>query len=127
MNYKVKMPSNKNFGIVFCIIFFVIGLYPLLFDNNLKIWSLLLSVIFLLLGLINSSILTPLNLLWFKFGVMLGKIVTPIIMAFVFFVIVTPIGLTMKIFNKDLLKLRKKNIKSYWIKRTDKSKMKNQF
>ena len=127
MNYKVKMPSNKNFGIVFCIIFFVIGLYPLLFDNNLKIWSLLLSVIFLLLGLINSTILTPLNLLWFKFGVMLGKIVTPIIMAFVFFVIVTPIGLTMKIFNKDLLKLRKKNIKSYWIKRTDKSKMKNQF
>ena len=127
MNYKVKMPSNKNFGIVFCIIFFVIGLYPLLFDNNLKIWSLLLSVIFLLLALINSSILTPLNLLWFKFGVMLGKIVTPIIMAFVFFVIVTPIGLTMKIFNKDLLKLRKKNIKSYWIKRTDKSKMKNQF
>jgi hypothetical protein len=127
MNDKAKLPTNKNFGIVFSILFLVIGLYLLFFNNDFKIWLILLSIIFLFLGIINSIILTPLNLLWFKFGILLGKIITPLVMALVFFGLVTPIGLAMKLFNKDLLRLKKKKIKSYWIKKSDKSEMKNQF
>ena len=90
-------------------------------------WALIISLVFLILGLINSSVLTPLNLIWFKFGMLLGRIVSPIVMALVFFVVVTPTGLIMKLFQKDLLKLKKINKKSYWIERKSKSEMKNQF
>ena len=90
-------------------------------------WALIISLVFLILGLVNSSILKPFNLLWFKFGMLLGRIVSPIVMALVFFFVVTPTGLIMKLFQKDLLKLKKKNKKSYWIERKSKSEMKNQF
>ena len=124
----IKLPSNKSFAIVFFIVFLLIGLYPLLKNNDIRIWSLIVSSVFLLLGLKNSKILTPLNILWFKFGMMLGKYVSPIVMGLVFFLVVTPTGIIMRIFNKDLLKLKKRNINSYWIKRDDqKSDMKNQF
>jgi len=125
---EIKVGSNRSFGIVFFIVFLLIGLYPLLKNNDIRIWSLIVSSVFLLLGLKNSKILTPLNILWFKFGMMLGKYVSPIVMGLVFFLVVTPTGIIMKIFNKDLLKLKKRNINSYWIKRDDqKSDMKNQF
>ena len=125
---EIKVGSNRSFGIVFFIVFLLIGLYPLLKNNDIRIWSLIVSSVFLLLGLKNSKILTPLNILWFKFGMMLGKYVSPIIMGLVFFLVVTPTGIIMRIFNKDLLKLKKRNINSYWIKRDDqKSDMKNQF
>ena len=125
---EIKVGSNRSFGIVFFIVFLLIGLYPLLKNNDIRIWSLIVSSVFLLLGLKNSKILTPLNILWFKFGTILGKYVSPIIMGLVFFLVVTPTGIIMKIFNKDLLKLKKRNINSYWIKRDDqKSDMKNQF
>lgn len=124
----IKISSNRSFGIVFFIVFLLIGLYPLLKNNDIRIWSLIVSSVFLLLGLKNSKILTPLNILWFKFGMMLGKYVSPIVMGLVFFLVVTPTGIIMRIFNKDLLKLKKRNINSYWIKRDDqKSDMKNQF
>ena len=129
---KIKIGSNKNFGIVFCIVFFIFAIWPLknnLSINEVKFIPLLISLIFLLLGLMNSKILTPLNILWFKFGLMLGAIVAPIVMGIVFFAVVTPTGLIMKIFGKDLLKKKfNKNNKSYWID-SDKnnSSMKHQF
>ena len=125
---KVKIGSNKSFGIVFFIFFLIVGTYPIFFQGELRIWSLIVSIIFLLLGTINSRFLTPLNLLWFKFGMLLGRIFSPIVMGLVFFLVVTPTGLIMKILNKDLLRLKKKNIKTYWIERSSiKSEMKNQF
>tara|TARA_B100001063_G_scaffold162623_1_gene151744 strand:- start:138 stop:521 length:384 start_codon:yes stop_codon:yes gene_type:complete len=127
MNKKIKISSNKSFGIVFFVFFIAIAFYPLINNEEYKLWALIISLIFLILGLVNSSILTPLNLLWFKFGMLLGRLVSPIIMALVFFVVVTPTGLIMKLFQKDLLKLKKKDKKSYWIERKSKSEMKNQF
>ena len=123
-----SMSSNKSFGLVFFIFFLIVGTYPIFFQGELRIWSLIVSIIFLLLGIINSRFLTPLNLLWFKFGMLLGKIVSPIVMGLVFFLVVTPTGMIMRILNKDLLRLKKKNIKTYWIERPSiKSDMKNQF
>ena len=125
---EVKIGSNKSFGIVFFIVFLIIGTYPLLSQNDVKLWSLIISIIFLILGLLNSKLLTPLNKIWFKFGILLGKVISPLIMGTIFFFVVTPIGLLMKIFKKDLLNLKFNNKKSYWIEKKDpKSKMKNQF
>ena len=125
---RIKVGSNKSFGIVFFVFFLVVGLYPLINQDNLRIWSIVISIIFLILGLINSQILTPLNILWFKFGMLLGRFVSPIVMGLVFFLVVTPTGLIMRLFNKDLLKLRKNKNSSYWIKKPEtKSEMKNQF
>ena len=123
-----KIGSNKSFGIVFSIVFLIIAIYPLINNDELRIWSLIIAIIFLVLGLINSKILTPLNKLWFKFGILLGRIVSPIIMGLIFFMVVTPIALIMRIIGKDLLNLKFNKDKSYWIEKTGpKSKMKNQF
>ena len=125
---KIKISSNKNFGIVFFIFFLIVGLYPLINGESIRIWSIVLSILFLVLGLINSQILTPLNILWFKFGMLLGKFVSPLVMGLVFFLVVTPTGVIMRLLNKDLLKLKKNKSKTYWIKRSEiKSEMKNQF
>ena len=128
MKENIQISSNRSFGIVFFIVFLLVALYPLLNNENPRIWSLILSVIFLFLGIINSKILNPLNILWFKFGILLGKIVSPIIMGIIFFIVVTPIGFVMKIIGKDLLNLKFNKGKSYWVEKTGpKSKMKNQF
>ena len=125
---EIKISSNRSFGIVFFIVFLLIALYPLLKDNDLRIWSLVISFIFLILGLTNSKILTPLNRLWFKFGLLLGRFISPIIMGIIFFVVVTPIGIIMRLLNKDLLNLKYNKKESYWINKSGpKSKMKNQF
>ena len=125
---EIKISSNRSFGIVFFIVFLLIALYPLLKDNDLRIWSLVISFIFLILGLINSKILTPLNRLWFKFGLLLGKFISPLIMGIIFFIVVTPTGIIMRLFKKDLLNLRYNKKESYWINKSGpKSKMKNQF
>lgn len=125
---RIKVGSNKSFGIVFFVFFLAVGLYPLINEDNIRIGSIVISIIFLILGLINSQILTPLNILWFKFGMLLGRFVSPIVMGLVFFLVVTPTGLIMRLFNKDLLKLRKNKNSSYWIKKPEtKSEMKNQF
>ena len=125
---EVKIGSNRSFGIVFFILFLVIALYPLINNENLRIWSLVISLAFLFLGLLNSKLLTPLNKIWFKFGLFLGKIISPLIMGLIFFFVVTPIGLFMKLLKKDLLNLNFNGKPSYWIEKTEpKSKMKNQF
>ena len=125
---EIKISSNRSFGIVFFIVFLLIALYPLLKDNDLRIWSLVISFIFLILGLINSKILTPLNKLWFKFGLLLGKFISPLIMGIIFFIVVTPIGIILRLLKKDLLNLKYNKKKTYWIDKSGpKSKMKNQF
>ena len=128
MSKKIKVSSNKSFGIVFSIFFLFISIYLFLNEYPTYYWSLFVSVIFLLLGLMNSKILSPLNLLWFKFGLLLGKIVSPFVMGIIFFVVVTPISILLKIFGKDVLNLKFNNNKTYWIEKNGpKSKMKNQF
>ena len=122
------MSSNKSFGIVFFIFFLIVGIFPLFKNGDVRIWSLIISIVFLILGLLNSAILTPLNKIWFKLGIFLGNFVSPIVMGVVFFAIVTPTSLILKVFKKDLLGVNKSNRKTYWIERSKiKSRMKNQF
>jgi len=124
----IKIGSNRSFGIVFFVVFLIIATYPLINGDELRLWSLIISIVFLFLGLVNSKILNPLNKLWFKFGIFLGKIISPLVMGIIFFLIVTPIGLLMRLLNKDLLNLKFNNNNTYWIEKTEpKSKMKNQF
>ena len=128
-NSKIKINSNRSFGIVFFFVFVIVSLWPLANENSLRVWSIFVAIIFLILGLMNSKLLTPLNILWFKFGKLLGFIIAPIVMGIVFFVVITPTGLIMKIIGKDLLNNKYNNkIKSYWINRGKlKSTMKQQF
>ena len=107
MKDEIKISTNRNFGIVFFIVFVLIGLYPLFNGNEIRYWSIIISLIFLILGVLNSKILSPLNKLWFKFGILLGSIVSPIVMGFIFFLVVTPISLIMKLAGKDILNLKK--------------------
>ena len=125
----IQMSSNRSFGLVFFFIFLLLALWPLINDGQIRFWSVIISIIFLLLGIINSKFLTPLNLLWFKFGMLLGSIFAPIVMMFVFFLVVTPIGFTMRIMGKDLLnKKRDKKKETYWINREKSAgSMKRQF
>ena len=125
---EIKIGSNRSFGIVFFVVFLIIALYPLLNNESIRIWSIIISLVFLILGLINSKVLNPLNKLWFKFGILLGKIISPLIMGLIFFLVVTPIGILMRILGKDLLNLKYNANRSYWIEKNEpKSKMKNQF
>ena len=125
---EVKIGSNRSFGIVFSIAFLLISLYPLINGENLRLWSLIISIVFFVLGIINSNLLKPLNKLWFKFGLLLGKIISPFVMGIIFFLVVTPIAILMRLLRKDLLNLKFNRKNSYWIRKSGpKSKMKNQF
>ena len=125
---NIKISSNRNFGVVFAIFFFIVSMFTLFKDEDIRIWAVIVAIIFLILGLMNSNILTPLNKVWFKFGILLGSFVSPIVMVIVFFAIVTPTSLIMKVLGKNLLNLKKGNKKTYWIERSKiESKMKNQF
>ena len=128
MSKNIKS-SNKSFGIVFFIVFLIIGLYPLINQDGIRIWAIIVSLIFLVLGLINSNLLTPLNKLWIKFGILLGNIISPLVLGIIFFLVVLPTGLLMRILKKNFLGLKfDKNLKSYWInKEKHLSSMKNQF
>ena len=124
-----KISSNRSFGFLFFVVFFVISLWPLKSQGDLRIWTLVLSLLFLILGALNSKLLTPFNKLWFKFGILLGSIVSPIVMGAVFFIVVTPVGLIMRFLGKDLLRINKnKTMSTYWINRDkQKNSMKKQF
>ncbi len=128
MSKDIKISSNRSFGIVFFVVFLLIGLYPLLKGDNIRIWSLILAIIFIVLGLVNSKLLSPINLLWFKFGILLGRFISPIVMGIIFFLVVTPTAFILRLFGKDVLNLKKNNEPTYWIENKDKSsRMKNQF
>ena len=125
---EIKLPTNRNFGVVFFFVFLIISLFPLLKNENIRIWSIIIALAFLVLGLLNSKFLTSLNKIWFRFGIILGSIVSPIVMGIVFYTIVTPTSLIMRALGKNLLNLKKRNKKTYWVERSKiKSKMKNQF
>ena len=129
-NYiQTEKPSEKSFGVVFSIVFLIVALYPLITSESLRIWALVVSIIFFLLAFLAPKILVLPNKLWFKFGLLIGSIVAPIVMAFVYFVTVLPTGLIMRLLGKDLLKQKlDKNAKSYWIERKEPmGTMKNQF
>ena len=123
-----KISSNRSFGILFCIVFAIIAVWPIFNDGSLRIWPIPISLIFLVLGLLNSKLLNPLNFAWIKFGELLGRIVAPIVMAIIYFMIVTPIGLFMRLIGKDFLNTKFSNDNSYWIKRQKNiGSMKRQF
>ena len=124
-----KKSSNRSFGILFFLVFLGFGLWPLTKEMSPNIFLIIISVIFLILGLLNSKLLSPLNNLWIKFGEMLGKIIAPIVMAVVYFLILTPISLLVRLFGKDLIGMKfSNNVKSYWIKRKkDLGSMDKQF
>ena len=125
---KNILPTNRNFGMVFTVVFLIISFWPLLKSGNIRYWSLIISIIFFVLALLNSDVLTPLNKIWMKFGLILGKIVSPIVMGFIFFVVVTPTGIIMRLLGKDLLNLKKNSNKTYWIQKDNKNNnMRNQF
>ena len=126
---KIKISSNRNFGLVFFIVFLIVSLWPLTYGGSIRIWLVIISMVFLILGLMNSKLLTPLNKLWMKFGMILGAIISPVVMGIVFFLVVTPIGVILRIMGKDLLKKSyDKKKKTYWIKRGKPvSTMKQQF
>lgn len=109
--------AEKNFGILFFIVFFAIAIWPLLADNTIRVWSLILSFVFLTLAYTKPKLLKPLNNIWIKFGDKLGKIIAPIVMALIFFLILTPISFIVRLFGKDLLRLKYSKNNSYWIKR----------
>ena len=125
---KTKLPSNRNFGVVFFIVFLIIALWPFIKGENLRLWAFTISLLFLILGLLNAKILTPLNKMWIKFGEILGNIISPLVMGIIFFGIVTPIGLFLKLIGKDVLKLKKDKKNTYWIEKDNSNNnMKNQF
>ena len=125
---NIKIGTNKSFGIVFFVFFLIVSIFPLLNDGDIRVWSLIISLVFLILGILNSKILTPLNQIWFKFGILLGRFVSPVVMGIIFFAIVTPTSVIMRVLQKNLLNLKKGNKKTYWLERYKiKSKMKNQF
>ena len=125
---KIKIGSNRNFGIVFSIFFLIIALWPIKNNMDIRYWAFFISITFLLLGILNSKLLTPLNKIWFKFGILLGNFIAPLIMGFVFFFVVTPISILLKIFKKDVLSLKKSNKATYWKKKSNyDTSMRNQF
>ena len=123
-----KIASNRSFGLLFFIVFLLIAFWPLLSGETIRIWSLIIGLVFLVLGAINSKILNPLKILWIRLGEKLGRVIAPIIMALVYFIVLTPIGLLMRILGKDWLNLKYSKEKSYWVKK-DKNigSMKKQF
>ncbi len=124
---NIKRKDNITFGILFFILFLIIGLYPLKSGGTTRIWSLVLSSAFLIITIIRPNLFTFLNKLWIQFGILLGKIISPIVMGLVFFFVVTPIGMLVRILKKDVMGL-KRGASSYWINREEKvQSMKKQF
>ena len=113
----ISQSPNRSFGILFFVVFLIVSLWPILNNENIRVWSLAVSIVFLILGLLNSRLLSPLYKTWMKLGELLGKVVPPFVMAAIFFIIVTPMSFLVKIFVKDLLNLKFTNEHSYWIKR----------
>ena len=110
--------QNRSFGLLFFVVFLALALWPLTKKGEINLFLVIIALIFLVLGLLNSKILSPLNNAWIKLGELLGRIVAPIVMAIVYFIVLTPISLIVRLFGKDLIGMKFSNsIKSYWIKR----------
>lgn len=124
---NAKRKNNITFGLLFFIFFLIIGVYPLMSDKAVRIWSVFLSLAFLIVTIVSPNLFSFLNSLWIKFGILLGKIISPIFMGLVFFFVVTPTGILVRVLKKDIMGL-KRGASSYWINREDKAQsMKKQF
>lgn len=129
-NKKIKISSNRSFAVVFSVVFTIIGIYPLINNEGLRYWSLFVSLILLVLGYRNSIFLTPLNFIWFKFGLLLGNIFAPVVMGLVYFLVVYPTNLLLKVFKNNHMGIKYSNEdKTYWVnvQKNNKSSMKDQF
>lgn len=128
-HHKIKSGTDRNFGFVFATVFLIICLYPLWFGKNMHLWAFILSFIFFFCAIFLPKVLTLPNKLWFKFGILLGSIVSPIIMGIIFFLTVTSTGIIMRLLRKDILnQYINKSVKSYWLERKKNiTSMKNQF
>ena len=125
---KKKKNTNRSFGILFFIVFSIISIWPILSGNELRLWSFIVAIIFLIMGITKSRFLTPFNIAWIKFGELLGVIISPLIMGLVYFLVVLPIGILMRVLGKDLLSLKfNKNIETYWNKKELKTNFNKQF
>ena len=102
----MKSNNNKSLGLLFFFVFIIVSFWPLLNGGNVRIWSIVIAIIFLTLALVKPQILNPLTKLWIKFGELIGKFISPIVIGLIYFVILTPIGLLMRLFNKDLFKFK---------------------
>ena len=123
-----KNENNKSFGILFFIVFLVIALWPTINSGSLRVWAMLIALIFLFLGVLNLKYLTPFKKGWIKLGEVLGKFISPVVMGIIYFFIITPIGIFMRVIGKDLLNLKYNSKKSYWNKRLKNvGTMKRQF
>ena len=128
----VAIGSDRGFGIVFAVVFTAIGLFPLILGEPPRGWSLAVAGAFLAVSLVKPAWLAPLNTLWFRFGLLLQRVVHPIVLAVIYFAVVTPTGLIMRALGKDPLRLRfDPDATSYWIPRDppgpEPESMKNQF
>ena len=124
---NIKKKNNITFGVIFFIFFLIVGLYPLISNEPIRFSSVIVSLVFLIITIIKPNLFTFLNKLWIKFGILIGKIISPIVMGLVFFFVVTPVGIFIKILKKDVMGL-KRGASSYWITRKDKvQSMKKQF
>ena len=110
----MKKPSDKSFGLLFAFVFLVVALWPILKNNSINLIALFSSISLLIISFIKPELLKPFNYLWMKLGLVLGKIVPPIIMFMIFFTVITPIGILLRIFKKDLLCLKFTNEDTYW-------------
>ena len=125
---KKKKNTNRSFGILFFIVFSIISIWPILSGGELRLWSFIVAIIFLIMGITKSRFLTPFNIAWIKFGELLGVIISPLIMGLVYFLVVLPIGILMRVLGKDLLSLKfNKNIETYWNKKEVKTNFNKQF
>ena len=126
---EVRQGYERNFGLVFAAIFVIVGLFPLLMGGPIRWWAMAVATIFMLITLYRTQWLVKPNHYWFKFGMLLGAIVAPVVMALVFIVTVVPVGFVMRALRKDLLSLRiDRQATSYWLPRkTPIHPMKNQF
>ncbi len=114
---ELQLPTNRSFGLVFCGFFALLALFPLLYGGSARLWSVVVSAAFGATALLFPSVLTPLNRLWMRFGALLHRIVSPVILALLFFVVITPFGLVMRLLRKDPLRLRFEPVQTYWIDR----------
>lgn len=131
-NVKPKTGSDKAFGIVFACFFVAIALYPLVSSQGVRLWALAVAAVFMVLAFLSPSLLTPLNKAWMRLGLIIGLVVSPIIMSVMFYLVITPIGLLMRLLGHDLLRLKPNpDTASYWIVRNREQdpmqSMRNQF
>ena len=119
LSETAKLPSNRSFGLLFTVVFLIVAAYTWFkgFSQSwVQVW-LVLAAVFLAFALLFPAVLSPLNKLWFRFGLLLGKVVSPVVLGILFFVVITPVAILMRIFGRDALLMKKRNVDSYWIDR----------